>query len=197
MKKIDIDTSNLPIAVERSPQKRLFISLPLPREFKELVVAYRQTLRNLPLRMIPFEDLHITLVFLGPTPKEQLPEIKENIQGAMEKFHAARFMLRPLCFEPGPDRAFPNLVWLTLEPSPEITALQDTLREAFEKKENRPFFPHVTIARIRPGSTLWSDKLTPCPVTSTEIFQAKEVDLMESILTQNEARYSLIKRFMR
>jgi RNA 2',3'-cyclic 3'-phosphodiesterase len=65
---------------------------------------------------------------------------------------AARFGAFWLTFEHvgyGPQPRRPRLLWVDCAASDEITALHKALLEAYEQSDERPFRPHVTLARIR------------------------------------------------
>jgi 2'-5' RNA ligase len=51
-----------------------------------------------------------------------------------------------LCY--GPERRRPRMLWAECAASPEIETLQGALLEAFGQVNERPFRPHVTLARI-------------------------------------------------
>src|SRR5262249_6696517 len=94
--------------------------------------------------------LHITLVFLGYIAEKEigrLSEIIERIEGA-----AASVELRDPVGRP--ERGRPRLFALPIN-SPDTIGLQGALEERLvaerlHKPETRPFWPHLTVARVRP-----------------------------------------------
>jgi 2'-5' RNA ligase len=98
---------------------------------------------------VPRESLHITLAFLGYMPERQIEPLAE-IVGCLE---APAPLLRfedPIA-KPSPKH--PRLFALPAD-SPDIVALQADLEEQlvarrFYKPERRPFWPHVTVARVK------------------------------------------------
>lgn len=177
--------------------KRLFIALPLSAELKNAIRAYQQTLKSIPLRPAPEENLHITLVFIGATPEEEIPAIDKKIEKTLSSSRnpTTPYILIPKLFEPGPNPTFPHLLWLTLETSPALVDLQKRLSKELGKEEKRPFTTHVTIARIRPGATLWADTLRPYTIRGNLAFELTELYLMESILKPSGAEYLLVKKY--
>jgi 2'-5' RNA ligase len=104
------------------------------------------------LRPVPPETLHLTLVFLGYRPEKEIPRIAEV---AFEAIGGERAVtLEPRALKPIPPRA-PRLFALDLaDPGGAAAAIQkaasDALeRERFYRPEKRPWWPHVTIARVK------------------------------------------------
>lgn len=175
-------------------KKRLFIASPLPQELVEEIERYQCTLPRA-LRAIPTKNLHVTLVFLGWTEEDSIPEIEQKIQETIENFHDSSFMFRTSRFEPGPDKHFPRLVWLSIKPSYELVSFQKELAEILGRGNGRPFAPHITVARIRRGATLWSDQLTETLIENKFQVQIKEIMIMQSTLKANGAEYTILKKF--
>lgn len=136
-------------AIESKPV-RMFVALDLPQIVREDIAAWGETeLADPALRRVPAESLHITLAFLG---NRQLADV-ERIEGAMEAVAAVRVLLElggPVG-RPAWGRA--RLVALPALHRP-VEGLQAELSEilSFERlyePEKRPFWPHVTVARVR------------------------------------------------
>lgn len=97
------------------------------------------------------DDIHLTLVFLGPV----TPEQTAIIQAGMEDVAGAT---PPLAIRLGKGGVFgpahaPRILWMGLEPSAALDRLQAALAAVAAKAgiplENRPFSPHITLARFR------------------------------------------------
>lgn len=134
----------------KSPRARLFVALELPEAVREEIVAWgREALTDPALRPLSPESLHITLAFLGYLPEkaiERLAAILEEVESA-----AASIELRDPVAVPPRGRA--RLFALPAE-SPGTVSLQAELQERlvearFYKPEKRPFWSHVTVARVR------------------------------------------------
>jgi 2'-5' RNA ligase len=135
----------------KSPRARLFVALDLPDAVLSGIEAWGdEALADPALRRMPAESLHVTLVFLGYRPEKEigrLSEIVEGLEGA-----APRLELRDP--EPRPSRGRPRLFALPIH-SPDAVELQAALEERLVaerlyKPEKRPFWPHLTVARVRP-----------------------------------------------
>ena len=141
------------VAKERvkSPRARLFVALDLPDELREGVVAWgREALSDPALRPVAPESLHVTLAFLGHRDEKEIDEIAAVVG---ERAGPAPWveLLDP---EQRPPRGRARLYALPVL-SPGAEALQAGLQQglvegSFYKPEKRPFWPHVTVARVRP-----------------------------------------------
>lgn len=141
------------VAKERpkSPRARLFVALDLPDELREGIVAWgREALADPALRPVPPESLHITLAFLGSRPEEEIA----RIAALMGEGAGPAPWVELLDPEQRPRRGRAGLYALSvLSPGAESlqAGLAQGLAEAgFYKIEKRPFWPHVTVARVRP-----------------------------------------------
>ncbi|HVQ57399.1 MAG TPA: RNA 2',3'-cyclic phosphodiesterase [Solirubrobacterales bacterium] len=128
---------------------RLFVALDLPELVRAEIGGWgRQELTDPALRPVPVENLHITLAFLGSRPHEDVEPVVEAVRecaGAAPIVSlmdvAARPARRPRVF------GLP-----AISPGAEIlqAALSERLvAEDLYKPEKRPFWPHVTVARVR------------------------------------------------
>jgi 2'-5' RNA ligase len=140
------------VAKERlkSPRARLFFALDLPDRVRDGIAAWgREQLADPALRPVAEGSLHITLAFLGYLPEKRIPQLAEIV--AASGGTAPRIELgEPV---PRPPRGRPRLFALAAD-SPATVALQAGLEErlveaGLYEPEKRPFWPHVTVARVR------------------------------------------------
>lgn len=135
----------------KSPRARLFVALDLPEALTAGVEAWgREALADPALRPLPAGSLHVTLAFLGYRPEKEIARIGEIVR-ALEG-PAPRIVLRDPV--PRPERGRPRLYALPLE-SPDAVSLQAELEAKLVaarmyEPEKRPFWPHLTVARVRP-----------------------------------------------
>jgi 2'-5' RNA ligase len=142
----------LPMAKERlkNPRARLFIALDLPSATREGVEAWgRRELGDPALRPVPRESLHITLAFLGYMPEREIEPLKRIVDSL--EASAPLIKLGDPVAKPSPRRA--RLFALPAD-SPNTVVLQAALEEKLiarhlYKPEKRPFWPHVTVARVK------------------------------------------------
>lgn len=137
----------------KSPRARLFVALDLPDALREGIVAWgREELRDPALRVVAPESLHVTLAFLGYLPEKEIESLAE-IVGAL-RAPAPSIELGDPVAKPSPRRA---RIFVLPASSPGAVALQAKLEEALVARrlyepEKRPFWPHVTVARVKSES---------------------------------------------
>jgi 2'-5' RNA ligase len=135
----------------KSPRARLFVALDLPEETRDGIVAWRRReLSDPALRAVPRESLHITLAFLGYLPEREIGQLGEIVEG-LEAPAPSIELGDPVA---KPSRKRPRLFALPARSPGTVTlqaALEDELVAArLYKPERRPFWPHVTVARVKP-----------------------------------------------
>jgi len=180
----------------KSPRARLFVALDLPGEVREGIVAWgREELADPALRPVAPESLHVTLAFLGYRPEKEI----ERIAAAVEESAGPAPWVEMRDPEQRPSRGRARLFALPAI-SPGAEALQAGLEqrlveEGFYEPEKRPFWPHVTVARVRPetrGSrrpAVVSEPPGPLPPELSESRIAVRMTLYRSVLQPTGARY--------
>jgi 2'-5' RNA ligase len=134
----------------KSPRARLFVALDLPDRVRDSIAAWgRGALADPALRPVARGNLHITLAFLGWVAEREIPRLTEIVEASGGT--APRIGLgNPV---PRPERGQPRLFALPAE-SPGVIELQAELEgklvaARLYEPEKRPFWPHVTVARVR------------------------------------------------
>ena len=140
------------VAKERlkSPRARLFVALDLPEGVRDELAAWQsRALRDPALRPMRPEALHVTLCFLSYHPEKKIEEIAGIVTGVESRPVDMRLEREPVPLPKGRPRLF-----AVGAPSEAAIALQQELSDTLEAKrfykpEKRPFWPHVTVARVR------------------------------------------------
>lgn len=196
-------------------QIRSFIAIELPEEVKSGLARLRSELEGTKQRFSPQEPaessgalrfvkwvepegIHLTLKFLGNIPLKQVTEVIRAIEEAARDVPPFHLELSGL-------GAFPNLkqprvLWVGIGGEiNRLLRLQQNIDSALASlgfaKEERPFMPHLTLARVRQGASpmerrnfgelAMSAKFEAnCPV------DAKAISLMRSQLTPDGAIYT-------
>jgi len=186
------------VAKERpkTPRARLFVALDLPDDLREEIVAWgREALVDPALRPVAPESLHVTLAFLGSRPEEEIEAIAAVVR---ERVGPAPWveLLDP---EPRPPRGRARLYALpALSPGTEALragVAEGLEAEGFYEPEKRPFWPHVTVARVRPegrGSRRPAVVSSPpgkVPESLSEARICRRMTLYRSVLQPTGARY--------
>ncbi len=134
----------------KSPRARLFIALDLPEEMRKGIEVWgRRELDDPILRPVARDSLHITLAFLGHRPEREIETLADLIE-AIEAPAVPIELENPVA-RPSIHRA--RLFALPAR-SPRAVALQGELvgklvEKRLYKAEKRPFWPHVTVARVK------------------------------------------------
>jgi 2'-5' RNA ligase len=180
----------------KSPRARLFVALDLAEETREGLVAWgKEALRDPALRPVTPESLHITLAFLGHRPEKEI----EAIATVVGESAAPAPWVELRDPEQRPPRGRARLFALpAISPGAEAlqAGLEQRLVEAgFYEPEKRPFWPHVTVARVRPearGSrrpAVVSEPPGPIPEELAEPRISVRMRLYRSVLQSSGAHY--------
>jgi 2'-5' RNA ligase len=139
--------------VEGDERLRLFLALRLPEPALDVLEAWQR--EHLPggvqpdLRVVPREQLHVTLAFLGHRPAGELPVILAALQEAAAAVEALP-RLTPVRY-----RETRSVGMLVLDDEDgRAAAFAADLQERLEalgvyRRERRRWLPHLTVARFR------------------------------------------------
>jgi RNA 2',3'-cyclic 3'-phosphodiesterase len=175
---------------------RLFVAVDVPDGLKEQIEAsvvdpLRPALAE--AKWTRPEGRHLTLAFLGEVDEGRIGEITDALRSASAK-HAP--------FEAAFDRigGFPNdrrprVLWVGIGTgADEMIAIQRDVADALEPlgfaPDDRPFHPHLTLARFPRPKTIGTLPATAVPTTS---FRVEEIVLFRSQLHPKGARYSVVE----
>jgi 2'-5' RNA ligase len=142
------------------------------------------------LRLVRPESLHVTLAFLGYRPEREI----ERIAAIAFDAPAGLFHLVPDAVVPVPKKR-PRLYALGLEDSDGVLGRwQEGLSRRLEAAgmydpEKRPFWPHVTLARLKRGARAPRLELPRVPAALAASFTASRVTLFKSTLKPSGAVY--------
>jgi len=103
-------------------------------------------------RWVGPESLHVTLKFIGEQKPEQVAAITERLQVVKGKSAEIRFAGHGFF----PTAKAPRVFWIGIQAGPELAELasgvDSALAELQIRREERPFSPHLTLARGGGGS---------------------------------------------
>jgi len=129
---------------------RLFVAAELPRGIRESLRSVQDVLKNSNARLTHVDPaiIHITLKFIGDTP----PEMTAAIAKSLGSIHAAPFPVRVLGIS-GNNPRRPRVIWAGIRDGGRCgllhAAVEDLLSPHGVPREDRPFVPHATVARVR------------------------------------------------
>ena len=177
---------------------RLFTALDLP---PELVRNLEELLRRLkPAAQISWsrpDNLHITTKFIGELPEARLADLKEALR-RVPKRGAIAVRLRRVGFFPNPHS--PRNFWCGVEAPglAELAADTDTAAASVGvAREDRPFSPHLTLARIKQPGNLQPLREAIAALPSLEFgeFTAAGFFLYQSTLKPSGSVYTKLSEF--
>lgn len=132
--------------------RRLFIAVAPPPEARAAIEAWMRPY-DVPGRLVPPENWHITLRFIGSadevTYERLLGQLSESDPGAP-------FSIRLGALGAFPNRRRATVVWVSLIDGDDgLAGLSEVAEEACQASglppEERPFRAHLTVSRIRPA----------------------------------------------
>ena len=173
---------------------RLFIAIELPGDVKKTLARLRADIPG--ARWVPVEQLHLTLSFLGEVDNATTKLLVDKLA----QIKASEFNIRFAeagCF---PNQRQPRVLWVGLKPEPLLNNLASMVRNVALScnipQEERPFSPHITLARIR--------QQVKQPITAFfDLYQKQELPsipvrefiLFQSQLTPQGALHTPLKSF--
>lgn len=139
------------------PLSRVFAAVPLPTEIR-MALAERLSSIDIPGKVAPPENWHLTLRFLG-----QVDEVAyERFLGLLSSADLGqRFKVRFGGLGAFPKASRATVMWVGVEQgSSDLERLagvcEDAAQGAGLPPEDRPFRPHLTLSRIRPPENVRS-----------------------------------------
>ncbi len=184
--------------------QRLFIAVELPPEAVSALSKLIHGLRASNLQgmsLVAAKNIHLTLKFLGNVDEAQVPSLTAALDDLASKTTSFTLQLGNVGGFPNLKRARVLLVGLVGQMQ-RLTTLANLVEDACEplgfKREDRPFTPHLTVARIRDSashgerrkagealtSLPWRSSGTPVPIDS--------IHLIKSTLTPQGPNYETL-----
>lgn len=129
---------------------RVFVGLKVTPDIAGELARLAQDLKGFAVRLVAPSDIHLTLV---PPWNESSPSSAiETLRVVTGKFGAFPLVIQHVGYGPDPRR--PRLLWADCAATDEIAALRGALLDVYGQTDDRPFRPHVTLARIRGNGRL-------------------------------------------
>lgn len=134
-----------PAAAQAAPPARVFVGLKIAPEIANQLAQLVAGLENPSIRPVAPADIHLTLV--PPWNEGSIPDAIAKLGRVAGQSGAFQLIFQHVGY--GPQQRQPRLIWVDCAASAEIAALHAALVQAFGQTDERPFQPHVTLARIR------------------------------------------------
>lgn len=179
---------------------RLFIGIALPDDIRAQLDRLCQTLKPAvpSAKWVAEPSFHVTLKFLGENSPERVGEIAAAMKAAFSSAAPFTLKLDRIGMFPSPRRA--RVLWLGVTDGfDETVELADALDRELEglgfRVEERPYHPHITLARLRvprPLVQLAEDASAGTPPVDASVSVA-HVTLFESRLSRAGAQYFVVE----
>jgi 2'-5' RNA ligase len=156
------------------------------------------------------ESLHVTLKFIGGQPEAAVEKIKDTLSTITASTGEIKF--RGYGFFPTAKR--PRVFWIGIQADPQLPSLAAVIDEKMltleVPKEERPFSPHLTLARGRggSGSPRWrkgdgpnrtfqrlQEKLSTLPAPEFGTMTPRQFFLYQSHLSPKGSKYTKLAAF--
>lgn len=179
---------------------RLFIAIELQEELRQALASVREQrpLEGEGVRWVSADLMHLTLRFLGEVDAARLAHVTQLVSETSSSLTAFDLVVRGLgCF---PSLRAPRVFYAGVEgtqgPSDPLTRLaaklESRLREEGFDPDDRPFRPHVTLARIRKRGVRARDELSARePVLGQQIVQ--HITIFESLLSARKRPQHVVR----
>ena len=181
--------------------RRIFFAVDIEKNFREAIYSHALKLfsGNTRTRIIPGENLHITLKFIGNTSDRDIEKIKAATGDLLSGFEGFSYSLEDY-FGAFPQKERARIVFVGIKEGSKgfkrlFDILEDALSEIGIMREKRAFHPHITAARVKRPFDISDLSSMPLPVEKGQL-NAGSVTLYESILGKQGARYINIERFV-
>ena len=169
---------------------RAFIAIEMPENVKQEMIKIQKEVDRLGLikgKFTEFENLHLTLKFLGEISESELRAVKDKLEGI--KFEPFECELNELGVF---SEEFIRIIWVGLK-GENLFQIQKDVDKALQDifpPENR-FMAHVTLARPKyvEDKQVFINELKKISLEKLK-FQVNSVSLKESELTKQGAKYS-------
>ena len=139
---------------------RIFIGIDLDPEVRTRIERFVEGVEGFApeARWVRPESLHITLKFIGEQPLERVEAITEHLR----RVESSAFEIRAGGYGFFPTAKAPRVFWIGIHAGPQLAELAESIDIATAElgipREDRPYSPHLTLARVGAGRSSGSPK---------------------------------------
>lgn len=172
---------------------RAFIAAEMPSTIDLRALLDRLRGSNARISIPKSEGIHITLKFLGDIEEASVPLILGRIKESLSEFKPFDVVVERTGAFPGMTK--PRVLWVGLEDQGMLArigkSIDDNLAMMSIPRENRPFTPHVTVARVKSLDGIERAVAIMKEFESTRFgsFRVKDIRLKKSTLTPTGSIY--------
>ncbi len=147
------------------------------------------------LKLVEPENLHITIKFLGEISEKDIPLIKRILEKNAKLFDPFEIQLEGIgAF---PSMSHPRVIWIGVSENREklsnlANGISIDLDKAGFRREEKPFHPHITIARVKRYNSQLKKKILQYRDNSFGKIVINKIRLKKSTLTPQGPIYTTI-----
>jgi 2'-5' RNA ligase len=172
---------------------RLFVAVPLPAPLSEILADYLPAYDKPGVRLVPEENWHLTIHFIGNVPKTQVARIAEILRDLAPRL--LLFELKLLRVAPGPSARNPRLIWAEFAENQVFGKMVRVVTLALgAKMEHEKPVAHITLARFSKEHR--PPKMPQTPARENTSFAVTEIALWHSKLRKPHPRYTILERYV-
>ena len=193
---------------------RIFIGIDLDAEVRARIERFLEGVEGFApdARWVRPESLHITLKFIGEQPPDRVEAITERLR----RVKGNAFEIRAGGYGFFPTAKAPRVFWIGIHTGPQLAELAESIDMATAElgvpREDRPYSPHLTLARAgsrrKSASPKWSKgdgpnaifavlekRLAAISELDFGTMTANEFILYQSQLSPAGSKYTKLQRF--
>jgi RNA 2',3'-cyclic 3'-phosphodiesterase len=193
---------------------RIFIGIDLGVEVRARIERFLEGVEGFApdARWVRSESLHITLKFIGEQPSERVEAITERLR----QVEGDAFEIRAGGYGFFPTAKAPRVFWIAINTGRQLADLAESIDIAIAElgipREDRPYSPHLTLARAGAGRSSGSPKARKAdgPKATFAVLEkrlammgeldfgkmtAREFILYQSRLSPAGSKYTKLQRF--
>ncbi len=176
------------IKEDTEPTLRAFVALSLDDavmdQLRQKSIALQNQFAAFNIKWVPFKNYHLTLIFIGNVPLDEVDKMEVLIKEAVVGVKPFDIDVGDVTLFP-PDQEKKGVLIASVKANKALTALQSRLEAIFRAAGydliNRPYRPHITLARLRKSKVeqeelLKYDEVINSPVTGVHIYETHKQD---------------------
>lgn len=181
-------------------QHRIFVAINFPKEIRERIFELNVRWNHLPFRFTHFNDIHITLVFIGALDEEYLVKVLNALKKVGSLCEPFEIKLTDIILAPMLKNA--KYIWLNTNAPKALENLHKKVVEALRsagirfKLDYYPYRPHITLARRVQSRGVLNVNNAQLSESLNLTVKINSFEVMESFLSKKGAQYQIIQSYI-